>query len=136
MRTHAGRLLAAALSLLASLAAMPVFAQSVATPTPAAQAAPASEGVLGEFIVTGHKDEKLPRIAILPSLSADLEDVIVRSVVHRDIELTGLFELIPDTKAPTCTVTSGFTLPLAVIIRLISPRSTDCLLYTSDAADE
>jgi TolB protein len=68
---------------------------------PAAPAAPAAdEGALGQFIVTGHQAEKLPRIAILPSLAPDLEDVIVRSVVRRDIELTGLFELIPDAKAP------------------------------------
>jgi TolB protein len=59
------------------------------------------ETALGELLVTGHKQDKLPRIAILPSLSADLEDVIVRSVVRRDIELTGMFELIPDSKAPT-----------------------------------
>ncbi|HEY3493534.1 MAG TPA: tolB protein [Polyangiaceae bacterium] len=63
--------------------------------------APANESELGEFVVTGHKEEKLPRIAILPSLSPDLEDVVVRSVVRRDIELTGLFELISDSKAPT-----------------------------------
>lgn len=74
-----------------------------APPDPAGAPAPnptASETALGELIVTGHKEDKLPRIAILPSLSADLEDVIVRSVVRRDIELTGLFELIPDNKAP------------------------------------
>jgi TolB protein len=68
-----------------------------------AQTAPAPTGdetQLGEFIVTGHQAEKLPRIAILPSLAPDLEDVVVRSVVRRDIELTGMFELIPDSKAP------------------------------------
>jgi TolB protein len=67
---------------------------------PATTAPPADEGALGQFIVTGHQTEKLPRIAILPSLAPDLEDVVVRSVVRRDIELTGLFELISDSKAP------------------------------------
>ncbi len=71
-----------------------------AQPVPAGQSPP-DESQLGEFIVTGHQAEKLPRIAILPSLSPELEDVVVRSVVRRDIELTGLFELIPDTKAPS-----------------------------------
>jgi TolB protein len=72
-------------------------AQPASAPAPAATP---NESALGELVVTGHKDDKLPRIAILPSLSPDLEDVIVRSVVRRDIELTGMFELIPDTKAP------------------------------------
>jgi TolB protein len=86
-----------------SLGSPAVHAQAAAPAAPATPAAaPAgNEAELGEFIVTGHKQEKLPRIAILPSLSPDLEDVVVRSVVRRDIELTGLFEIIPDSKAPS-----------------------------------
>ncbi|HEX9621281.1 MAG TPA: tolB protein, partial [Polyangiaceae bacterium] len=45
-------------------------------------------------------EEHIPKIAVLPSLSPDLEDVIVRGVVRRDFELTGLFDVIPDSKAP------------------------------------
>lgn len=66
---------------------------------PVASAAP-NENVLGEFVVTGAVQEKLPRIAVLPSLSPDLEDVIVRGVVRRDFELTGMFDVISDSKAP------------------------------------
>ncbi len=40
-------------------------------------------------------------MAILPSLSPDLEDVIVRGVVRRDFELSGLYRMISDKKAPT-----------------------------------
>src|SRR6478752_5504013 len=59
------------------------------------------ETALGEILVTGSQaSEKLPRIAILPSLSPDYEDVIVRGVVRRDFELTGLFDVISDDKAP------------------------------------
>jgi len=59
------------------------------------------ETALGEILVTGTQAaEKLPRIAVLPSLSPDYEDVIVRGVVRRDFELTGLFDVIPDEKAP------------------------------------
>lgn len=58
------------------------------------------ENLLGKFVVTGVVQEDLPRIAILPSLSPDLEDVVVRSVVRRDFELTGMFEVIDDSKAP------------------------------------
>lgn len=61
---------------------------------------PADESVLGEFVVTGVVEEHVPKIAILPSLSPALEDVIVRSVVRRDLELTGLFDVIDDRKAP------------------------------------
>lgn len=70
-------------------------------PAAGAQATPADESALGELLVTGRQgQEKLPRIAILPSLSPDLEDVIVRGVVRRDFELTGMFDIIPDSKAP------------------------------------
>lgn len=68
------------------------LAQAPATP---------DESALGEILVTGTQAaEKLPRIAVLPSLSPDYEDVIVRGVVRRDFELTGLYDVIPDDKAP------------------------------------
>ncbi len=63
-------------------------------------APPPDESLLGEFVVTGTTQEHIPKIAILPSLSPDLEDVIVRGVVRRDFQLTGMFDLIPDSKAP------------------------------------
>jgi TolB protein len=91
------RMITATLSLL-------LFAAHAAADTPAAAPAAAdaapNEGVLGEFVVTGVSQERLPRIAVLPSLSPDLEDVIVRGVVRRDFELTGLFDVLPDSKAP------------------------------------
>lgn len=79
-------------SLLASTSTLPALAQS--------KAPPADESVLGEFVVTGVVEEHVPKIAVLPSLSPALEDVIVRSVVRRDLELTGLFDVIDDRKAP------------------------------------
>jgi TolB protein len=82
-----------------SLSLAASFVASVAS----AQSAPATpdEAALGEILVTGTQaTEKLPRIAVLPSLSPDYEDVIVRGVVRRDFELTGLFDVIPDDKAP------------------------------------
>ncbi len=39
-------------------------------------------------------------MAILPSLSPDLEDVVVRGVVRRDFELSGMYRMISDRKAP------------------------------------
>jgi TolB protein len=71
-----------------------------ATATAEVPAAAPDESVLGEMIITSSTVEKLPRIAVLPSLSPDYEDVIVRGVVRRDFELTGLFDVIADDKAP------------------------------------
>lgn len=73
-----------------------VLAQSA----PAAETPP-NEASLGEFVVTGIKVEHVTKLAVVPSLAPDLEDVIVRSVVRRDLELSGMFELISDKKAPT-----------------------------------
>jgi TolB protein len=79
---------------------------ALATLSPAATAAAdvpvaaPDESVLGEMIITSSTVEKLPRIAVLPSLSPDYEDVIVRGVVRRDFELTGLYDVIADDKAP------------------------------------
>jgi TolB protein len=85
-------------------AAAPAAPAAPAKPAPAAQAAapkaPPDEGVLGEFVVTGVVEERVPKIAVLPSFSPAFEDVIVRSVVRRDLELTGLFDVIEDSKAP------------------------------------
>jgi TolB protein len=94
---------------LASRTLLAVLASSVtwsgwswADPSPAGDPSePQGSGdVLGEFIVTGTVQEHVPKIAILPSLSPALEDVIVRSVVRRDLELSGMFDVIADDKAP------------------------------------
>lgn len=71
-----------------------------------------NEDILGEIIVTGSVKEHVPTIAILPSLSPALEDVIVRSVVRKDLELSGMFQLIDDKKAPPGTY--GFNDPVDV----------------------
>ncbi|HEY8942678.1 MAG TPA: tolB protein [Polyangiaceae bacterium] len=83
--------------------ALPLLLVPAAANAQSPAAAPtADESALGELLVTGREQqEKLPRIAILPSLAPDLEDVIVRGVVRRDFELTGMFDVIPDSKAPT-----------------------------------
>jgi TolB protein len=61
---------------------------------------PPDESVLGELLITGDVQEQITPLAVLPSLSPDLEDVIVRGVVRRDFELTGMFKVIPDELAP------------------------------------
>ena len=84
------------LTLLTAVVAVSVCSSAAAdVPAP-----PADESALGEMIITPSTAEKLPRIAILPSLSPDYEDVVVRGVVRHDFELTGLFDVIADDKAP------------------------------------
>ena len=91
-------MIAAALALL--LLPVSAAADTAGPPATTTPAAP-DEGVLGAFVITGvNQTERLPKIAILPSLAPDLEDVIVRGVVRRDFELTGMYDLIPDSKAP------------------------------------
>ena len=67
----------------------------------AAPPPPSDESVLGEFVVTGHSEEQVTRLAVLPSLVPDYEDVVVHSVVRRDLELSGLFEMVSEEKAPS-----------------------------------
>jgi TolB protein len=60
----------------------------------------ADEALLGEYVVTGTVQERIPKIAVLPSLAPDLEDVTLRGIVRRDIELSGMYDVISDSKAP------------------------------------
>jgi TolB protein len=75
------------------------LAQTASAQAPAATP-PGGEAGLGEFVVTGVKVEHVTKLAVLPSLAPDLEDVIVRSVVRRDLELSAMFELVQESKAP------------------------------------
>jgi len=86
-------------------AVLRVFAGALAALLSAAGAsaqagAEPDESLLGELLITGDVGERTTALAVLPSLSPDLEDVIVRGVVRRDFELTGMFKVIPDTQAP------------------------------------
>ena len=101
------------LTTLVSLVALSGGLRSATAQAPAASGQkPKDESVLGEFIVTGVTEEHIPKIAILPSLSPDYEDVIVRSVIRRDLEISGMFKLISDQDAPTGAY--GFNDPVNV----------------------
>jgi TolB protein len=84
-----------------ALAVLSTTTRLAAAQTTSPSSPPPSEASLGEFVVTGIKVEHVAKLAVLPSLAPDLEDVIVRSVVRRDLELSGMFELIPDKNAPS-----------------------------------
>lgn len=77
-----------------------------------AEGEPPAAETLPEIVVTGERSEHVTRLAILPSLSPDLEDVIVRGVVRRDFELTGMFDVVSDDQAPGGTY--GFNDPVDV----------------------
>jgi TolB protein len=65
-----------------------------------APAPPTDETALGEIPVALSGSEHFIKLAILPSLSPDMEDVVLRGVVRRDFEISGMFDVIPDAKAP------------------------------------
>lgn len=58
------------------------------------------EDLLGNMVVTAGAGRPLPKIGIQPSLAAEMEDVTVRSVIQRDLDLCGEFEVLPDSSAP------------------------------------
>lgn len=74
-------------------------------PAPPASAAPPADtttpnDLLGNIVVVAGAGRPLPKIAVLPSLVPDPEDVTLRSVVRRDLDLSGEFEVLPDGAAP------------------------------------
>jgi TolB protein len=79
----------------ASLAAHTAKAQpSTSTPPPN------PDELLGHITVVAGASRPLPKIGVLPSLASDMEDVTIRSVVRRDLDLCGEFEVLADSAAP------------------------------------
>lgn len=64
--------------------------------------APKAEAILENLVVaSGPKQQRpLPRIGVVPSLESNIEDVTLRNVVRRDLDLSGEFRVIPDEQAP------------------------------------
>lgn len=56
--------------------------------------------LLGNIVVVAGAGRPLPKIAVLPSLAPAMEDVTLRSVVRRDLDLSGEFELLAESAAP------------------------------------
>ena len=79
-----------------SCALSPAAAQA---PLPSPAPPPAAD-LHGDNVVVAGARRSLPRIAVLPSVSGDLEDITARGVVRRDLELSGEFEVLPDAAAP------------------------------------
>jgi TolB protein len=64
-------------------------------------APPKEQDLLGNIVVVAGATRPLPKIGIIPSLASDMEDVTLHSVVRRDLDLSGEFNLIPDSGAPS-----------------------------------
>ncbi len=85
------------------IAAIVIAAAAVAPPAGAQLAAdkpPNPDDLLGNIVVVAGAGRPLPKIAVLPSLASEMEDVTIRSVARRDLELCGEFELLTDSSAP------------------------------------
>jgi TolB protein len=65
-----------------------------------AGAPPNPDDLLGNIVVVAGATRSLPKVGVLPSLASELEDVTLRSVVRRDLDLCGEFEVLPDSAAP------------------------------------
>lgn len=84
-----------------SLAATALAAPAApAQATDAAAPPPDPNELLGHITVVAGASRPLPKIGVLPSLASDPEDVTIRSVVRRDLDLCGEFEVLPDSAAP------------------------------------
>lgn len=79
--------------------APPALAQAPAQPA-GPGAPPNPDEILGHITVVAGATRPLPKIGVLPSLAAEMEDVTLRSVVRRDLDLCGEFEVLADDKAP------------------------------------
>lgn len=90
-------LLVAAAGLAVAAASLPQPERAEAQPAPATTA----DDPLANFVVPAEAvDRPLPKIAIAPSLAPDMEDVTLQTVVRRDLELSGEFEVLPSSAAP------------------------------------
>ncbi|MDC3953424.1 tolB protein [Polyangium jinanense] len=87
-------------TLLALAAVSSVSVAAFAEEPAPAETPPSPEDLLGNIVVVAGATRPLPRIAVLPSSSWDEEDVIMRSVARRDLELSGEFEVLTDDDAP------------------------------------
>lgn len=87
-------------SALVALAAALSAVSHASAEAPAAEKQASPDDLLGTMVVVAGGGRSLPKIGVFPSLASDLEDVTARSVVRRDLDLSGEFEVLDDSKAP------------------------------------
>src|SRR5262245_13176380 len=81
---------------------------------PAGEKPPDPDQMLNNLVVLAEPvgGRVLPKIGVVPSLAADIEDVTVRSVVRRDLDLCGEYEVLPDKDAPEGIYSPGTPIDL------------------------
>jgi TolB protein len=62
--------------------------------------APPDESVLGTVPVTGGSGAPLPKLAVLPIVTTSEADTTLQLVVKKDLDLSGQFDVVPDSAAP------------------------------------
>lgn len=118
------RMLAAAAGALVALTAAGAAAQ------PAPESRPNPEDLLGNLVVVAGATRPLPKIAVVPSLDINMEDVTLRSVVRRDLDLCGEFELLSDEAAPKQATLSDGT----VDVKAWAAKGAEALVKVSARA--
>ena len=105
---------AAALATCALLAGLVVPAVARPDNPPAPTGDQPDESLLGTVEVNGSAGglPPLPKMAIVPVYPVGLADSVVNLVVHRDMELSGQFDVLPDDKAPPGPFTHDSALDL------------------------
>jgi TolB protein len=122
-RLVCGRLVPAAaavpLALVVAFAVRPASIASADTPAPASTQAAgdtqADESVLGTVEANGSANglPPLPKLALVPIVTTGMADSIVTLVVRRDLELSGQFDVLPETVSPPGPFTHTSSLDLA-----------------------
>lgn len=97
------RVIRACFALIAACGVLAVLLVSHESPARAeGPSAAEAEKILGTIIVTDDSKGRkpLPKIGVVPSIASDAADVTLHTVMQRDLDLCGEFELLPDDKAP------------------------------------
>lgn len=106
---------------------VPAPAQAPAQPAqPPAQPPDKPQDILGNLVVTAGASRPLPKVAVVPSLSSDMGDVVLRSVVQRDLDLCGEFEVLPDSSAP-----DGVYADSPVDVKAWAPKGVEAVVRVS-----
>ena len=124
MRLKKPLLATAALAALASLAPL----AGAQAPAPGAPANPSPDDILGNIVVVAGQGagRRLPKVAVYPSLASEMEDVTLRAVVGRDLDLCGEFEVLADKSAPESAYGDG-----PVDVKAWSAKGVEALVRVS-----
>lgn len=90
---------------LPSLAVLSLAASAAGDPAPA----PKAEDLLGTLVVAPGAARPLPKVALVPSLSSEADDVTLQDVFRVDLDLSGEVEVLGADKAPEGLTTERAT---------------------------